>query len=171
MTILNFYKVEDRFYAGEYPFAVDNINAKNKLRVLDALRISHAIDLTENNELIPYSQHIPRVCHYRFSIQDRSIPGSIDKTKGLMNYMKTILDGGGVLYVHCRGGVGRTGVIIACWFAYNGLSPAESLEKLNLLWKECPKSVRRKHCPEYTWQEQFIYDFDKYLNNHDLQKM
>lgn len=40
MIVLNFYKVEDYIYAGEYPFAIDTYTAKNKLIVLNADHIA-----------------------------------------------------------------------------------------------------------------------------------
>ena len=81
-----------------------------------------------------------------------------------MEHMREKIDHNRTIYLHCWGGVGRTGTIVACWFVYHGYTFEEALGHLNNLWKECPKSTRRTHCPEYKHQEDFVKHFDNYLH-------
>jgi protein-tyrosine phosphatase len=37
---------------------------------------------------------------------------------------------GGITYVHCRGGVCRTGLAVACWLQERGQTPDEALTDL-----------------------------------------
>lgn len=165
MIVLNFYKVENNIYAGEYPFAIDLYIAKNKLHVLNALHITHIVDLTESGELLDYSYDLRDIKHYRFPIKDRNIPDSFDNVYNLMAYIDDAKSENGTIYIHCWGGVGRTGTIVACWLVYNGMSANEALAHLNELWKSCPKSRRRPYCPEHGCQIDFIKQFEIYIKN------
>ncbi|MDD2367052.1 MAG: protein-tyrosine phosphatase family protein [Desulfuromonadaceae bacterium] len=62
---------------------------------------------------------------------------------------------GEIVYLHCWGGVGRTGVIVGCWLSRHGFTGDAALARLKELWQECPKSSHRKS-PETTEQEQYI---------------
>jgi protein-tyrosine phosphatase len=64
------------------------------------------------------------------------------------------------VYVHCWGGVGRTGAIICCWLARHGYDGAAAVEKLRELWKACPKS-RLRSSPETFEQERYILDWNE----------
>ena len=58
-----------------------------------------------------------------------------------VEHMVTVLDAvdqhlrqGGNVYVHCWGGLGRTGTVVACWMIRHGLvSPEDALEELTRL--------------------------------------
>ncbi len=67
---------------------------------------------------------------------------------------RSIADDGRV-YVHCWGGVGRTGVIVGCWLARHGFPGDQALVRLRELWRQCPKS-RYRQSPETREQEQYI---------------
>jgi protein-tyrosine phosphatase len=62
---------------------------------------------------------------------------------------------GEMVYVHCWGGVGRTGVVIGCWLARNGSMGESALLRLRQLWQHCPKS-RTRQSPETAEQEGYI---------------
>lgn len=136
---LNYYKVEDSIYAGEYPFAVNQMLGIKKLDVLKQIGVTTIIDLTECGELFDYSNTLCNINHYRFPIKDRNIPNSLEKVYNLMSYIDNAKSENGTIYIHCWGGVGRTGTIVACWLVYNGQAAKEALAHLNELWKSCPK--------------------------------
>lgn len=70
------------------------------------------------------------------------------------------------VYIHCWGGVGRTGTIVACLYAYmmkdDGLSTNElyelAMQKLRDSFKRCPKSKYRT-IPDTQEQCAFIKRF------------
>lgn len=169
LPVLNYYKVEERIYAGEYPFAVNQMLGIKKLDVLNDLRVSTIIDLTENGELYQYTTSIGTNCtHYRFPIKDRNIPDSFDNVYNLMEYIDNAKSENGTIYIHCWGGVGRTGTIVACWLVYNGMSAKVALAHLNELWKSCPKSNRRPYCPDHGCQIDFIKQFELYIKKNKI---
>lgn len=157
------FKVCERFFAGEYPGDKTSEAAQSKIRRFLNKGFTHFIDLTEKGELISYRQFLPEdVSYCRFPIKDGSFPKDEMAVASLMETIKQILSAPtNKLYLHCRGGVGRTGVIVACW--YGTLSSSdEALDKLQTMFKDNPKSAWRK-IPENQSQVAFVRRFvDKY---------
>ena len=46
--------------------------------------------------------------------------------------------------MHCWGGVGRTGLVVACWLQEHGRTREASLDELTTLWKTTEKSAWRE---------------------------
>ncbi len=150
-----------KLLAGEYPGAKDEESARKKVHSIVQSGITAFIDLTEENEgLLPYSHLVGPASHQRFPIRDVSTPGSKAKTVGTLNAIDYHIGQGGVVYLHCWGGVGRTGVIVGCWLARHGLKGEAALAKLRELWLQCPKSVTR-NSPETLAQEQYIVQWEE----------
>jgi protein-tyrosine phosphatase len=145
-----------RFLAGEYPRDKDEESSQAKINALILSGITAFIDLTAENEgLLPYSGLLETASHQRFPIRDVSIPNSTDITAAILDTIDHNLRQERVVYLHCWGGVGRTGVIVGCWLSRHGFKGEAALARLHELWKQCPKSAYRKS-PETTEQEQYI---------------
>lgn len=159
--ILNSYQVDTNVYAGEYPGDLHNPAEKVKLFV--NFGITHFIDLTEEGELNQYSQYLPdAIAHCRFPIQDVSVPNGCKIVYELMKFIDSVLTNqNNRIYIHCWGGVGRTGVIVGCYYVYRGESYKQAISHLRESFKQCPKSERRQ-TPETRDQEEFINDFAHY---------
>ena len=93
--------------------------------------------------------------HQRFPIRDVSTPASIEQTSEILDTIDHHILHGEIVYLHCWGGVGRTGVIVGCWLSRHGFAGDAALGRLRVLWQECPKSTRR-NSPETKEQEQYI---------------
>lgn len=160
--ILNSFKVDVRFYAGEYPGDKPNNleSDRSKLQLFLDQGFTHFIDLTEEGELSPYSQWLPvGVCYQRFPIRDVSVPSDVEGVVSLIDSIYTILsDAGHKLYLHCRGGVGRTGMIVGCWYARKGMDLLSALQKTRQAFSDCPKAKSRQ-IPETPEQVAFIGNF------------
>lgn len=162
-------------YAGEYPGAKDKEECR--MKVQDPLawdKFCHFYDLTETGELTPYACYLKEQQHYhRFPIPDCGIPSSTVSVRRLIEeiiYNATHKDSyygnKGKTYIHCWGGVGRTGTIVACLYAYllkdKGLTKEEiyqqAMQHLYDSFSRCPKSKYRK-IPDTQEQEEFIKAF------------
>lgn len=172
VPIKNSYLVNRKLniYAGEYPG--DKDDEKCRLKMLGSWnRFQHFYDLTEEGELNPYSQYLKSwQQHHRLPIPDVSIPSNTETVRRLI---EEIVDHGrqsefghGDVYIHCWGGVGRTGTIVACLYAYllkdQDLSANEiyesAMRQLNDSFTRCPKSKYRI-TPETAEQRLFIKKF------------
>ncbi len=79
--------------------------------------------------------------------------------------MRAILDAidqhheaGRVVYVHCWGGIGRTGMTVGCWLVRHGLAPAEALARVNDGFRSIPKLARMpgRTSPDTSAQTQVV---------------
>ena len=139
-----YWVVPSKLLAGEYPRNKDAQSSHAKIRALLHAGVTAFIDLTEAEEgLYPYTAWIGTASHQRFPIRDGSIPTSPDRTIAVLDAIDHHSARGQLVYVHCWGGVGRTGVIIGCWLARHGLGGEAALIHLRELWRHCPKSVSR----------------------------
>ena len=113
-----YWMVPGRFLAGEYPRNLDTPSSIEKLARLTAAGVSAFIDLTEDQEpLKPYAYLLNGPSHERFGIRDRHAPATDELTKHALDAIDRHLEAGRTVYVHCWGGVGRTGTIIGCWLS------------------------------------------------------
>lgn len=162
VPIYNSYKVTDWLYAGEYPGDKGADGAEMKIRQCLDFGITHFIDLTEEGELIPYEPLINGRAEYtRFPIRDVSVPNDTESVRELMEKIKGWHNENPLakFYIHCWGGVGRTGVIVACFLGYFcHLDSERAIQKLRLLFGKCPKSVSRV-TPETFEQVDFVCRF------------
>ena len=65
------------------------------------------------------------------------------------------LDDGRTVYLHCWGGVGRTGTVVGCWLVRHGRTGDEALQQLEEWWQGVAKVRRKPQSPETP--EQFRY--------------
>ena len=148
-------------YAGEYPGDKYGEKATEKLKRMYHFGIRHFIDLTEEGELCPYNHLLPSDTTYtRFPIPDCGVPKSIESVRRLLLRIEELKKMDGYVYVHCWGGVGRTGTIAACYLFQNEEEPDlnKTLEVLRGRFSEMPKSAYRE-TPETKEQIDFIEQF------------
>lgn len=158
--------------ACEYPWTPANPN-KPKLFALLRAGVRTFIDLTESGELRPYHGEVLTSCaevlgidmqtieFHRFPIPDHSLPKSADFMYPLMEVLRDNERRGRITAVHCRGGIGRTGVVIGCWLvesrrAKNG---EEALAVIARKWKTVDKCKKYPHSPETGAQFDFVLRF------------
>lgn len=148
-------------YAGEYPGDKNGEFARHKIEQMYHFGIRHFIDLTEEGELCPYSHLLPSDTTYtRFPIRDCGAPKSIESLQRLLLRIDELKKMDGYVYVHCWGGVGRTGTIVACYLSQNWEESdlSHTLEALRRNFSEMPKSAYRE-TPETKEQIDFIEQF------------
>jgi hypothetical protein len=155
-----------RFLAGEYPAAAYIERARERLNQLLESGIDTFIDLTLPNELPPYlpllleqaKKRDVQIQYRRFTIIDRSIPmGGMMTT--ILNAIDKSLAEGHNIYLHCWGGIGRTGLTVGCYLVRRGLTGKQALALLAEWWKDVPKSAYNPRTPETDRQVEYILNW------------
>lgn len=155
-----YWVIPGRFAAGEYPGAKDPEDATAKLRALLGAGIDHFIDLTARHELAPYASIADEeaerlgitVVHERHPIPDVSVPPSEHAMSKILDSIDDALEDGKTVYVHCWGGVGRTGTVVGCWLVRHGWLYRAALNQITEWWSGTQKADRLPHSPE-TWEQ------------------
>ena len=148
-------------YAGEYPGAKEENASKLKVAQLYRFGVRHFVDLTEEGELCPYESLLPSdATHYRFPIKDVSVPTDVEAVHRLLHKIDEWEKTGGYVYIHCWGGVGRTGTIAACYLLHKMAHPdaAQALKMMQARFATMPKS-KHKVSPETQAQVAFVHQF------------
>jgi protein-tyrosine phosphatase len=147
-----------RLCAGEYPYARDPGEAAEKLRRIRSAGIDTFIDLTEEDEygLAPYAQELDGLEHMRLSIPDLNVP-PIERMREILDTIDEALSRGRTVYVHCYGGVGRTGTVIACHLVRPGTPAQDALASIAEWRRETPDGHRES--PETPEQRRFVEDW------------
>jgi protein-tyrosine phosphatase len=129
--------------------------------------ITFFVDLTtERDGLEPYQPLLleeatrmqKHVEYRRMAIRDRSIPTTEAMQKILDTINQALAQGHGV-YVHCWGGVGRTGTVVGCYLVRHGAAGQAALAELKRLRSVLPPGERELRVPETGEQDQFILDW------------
>ena len=140
------YWVVPGFLAGNYPRTQFEDSSRDKMRrILDA-GVTCFLDLTTRYDpLLPYEQLVEQLAgsaavRSHFPVPDMSIPGSAEQTRDILDTIDQVREEGGTVYVHCWGGVGRTGTIVGCWLVRHGMTPEDALARVAELWESRPDS-------------------------------
>jgi protein-tyrosine phosphatase len=154
------------FLAGEYPrIKRSKQKSEQKIKKLLSAGVNCFIDLTELGELEPYDHLVKQLSNEtvltkRFPIRDISIPYSHQQTIEILDTIDTVIEQKKTIYMHCWGGVGRTGTIAGCWLARHLGRGEAALNKLHELWGYCQKSKRRIS-PETYEQEDYVRNWSE----------
>lgn len=153
------------FLAGEYPRTPDEASSKARLAALLDAGVRRFLDLTEERDgLEPYAPMLAgiatgrgiRVDYQRHPIRDAGIP-SPDGMRAILQALRT--PAAGVTYIHCWGGIGRTGTVAGCLLVEAGFSAEEALGQIARKWASVAKYPWRRQSPETGEQCQFIRDW------------
>lgn len=158
-----YWVIPGRLLAGEYPGALDESGTALRLAAFRESGVSFFLDLTEPHELPDYRHLVEgftnatgRICRYqRLPIPDFSVP-SPARMREVLEVIAAALVEGHVVYVHCWGGIGRTGTVIGCHLATTGLSGNQALATVQRLYSDMEKSTRRPRSPETAEQADFV---------------
>lgn len=168
------YYVGGKLFAGEYPGDKYGELAEAKLKRMHHFGVRHFIDLTEEGELRPYHQLLPGDTTYlRFPIRDVDVPESVEVVHQLIDKIEYMSQQGGYTYIHCWGGVGRTGTIVACYKARQMKEPTlgEALTAMQSNFSNMPKASHRKS-PDTQAQIDFVHRFvNSYKQREEMLKM
>jgi hypothetical protein len=121
---------EGRFLAGPYPHSRDRITQ------LGGLGVTLFLDLTEPGEYgsLPYDELLGGAERaVRKPMRDFTAPRH-DEMREILDVIDSELAAGGVVYyLHCYGGIGRTGTVVGCYLVRHGTPPDAALEAIGRL--------------------------------------
>jgi len=164
------YWVDENLMAGFYPAEDDYRGTYLKLRGYLRAGVQCFIDLTEpgerrftktRDELQPYQQTLEDVgadlgidvVYKRFDIVDVSIP-TVEEMDRILTAIQVAQQRGMKVYVHCRGGFGRTGTVVGCYLREQGFSSQGALDRINELRRGLEKESYAS--PEAWTQIEFV---------------
>ena len=140
-----------RLLGGEYPIARDPVEARVKLARIVNAGVDVFVDLTTSDDpLEPYEELIAEVAGgrevrcLRHPIPDMDVTDPATMTR-ILDAIDDALLGGRTVYVHCWGGVGRTGTVIGCWLARHGMDGDAALRRVGELFATVSEQKRRDH--------------------------
>ncbi|KAH9972519.1 protein-tyrosine phosphatase-like protein [Russula compacta] len=172
--IPNSYWATPLLVACEYPWTPTSAIRSQKIDQLLRAGVRTFIDLTECGELSPYephlSEHLARlgippseVEYYSFPIPDRCLPRSVGYVRQILSVLRDNASRGRITAVHCRGGIGRTGLVVGCWLVESGAveDGAAALRFIAEEWKSVEKCRRFPQSPETGGQCDFVLNFER----------
>ena len=158
-NISNFYK---KSFFGGYP-------TQNEVHELQKeLQISVFVDLTSGYESMttPYTTDCTYIKYY---IMDKGIPKNIIKFTSMIYNIINLIKTRNV-YIHCKGGHGRSGIVVACLLVIlKSLSPEQAILETTRIHNErknMKQIWRQMGSPQTTYQKNFVINYFKpyYIN-------
>jgi hypothetical protein len=127
----SYWAVPGRLLAGYYPGDLDPALAERKLTALVRCGVELVINLMEADEVNwlgkPFADYRPTLeglarsagravrCE-RMPIRDADVP-TVAQMRAILDTVERANAEGQIVYVHCLGGIGRTGTVVGCYLA------------------------------------------------------
>jgi hypothetical protein len=147
----SYWVIPERLLAGPYPLAW----GEDATPALRGAGIDCFVDLTRSGEygIAPYSGLVGECEHTRHPIADGGCPAA-EEMHAILDTIDLALDRSRGVYVHCLGGIGRTGTVVGCHLVRHGMQPGEALETI-AAWRAGIAGGERRS-PETDAQERFV---------------
>jgi protein-tyrosine phosphatase len=113
--------------AGPYPGGRGLTPAEERIGQVLGVGITCFVDLTQEGDLPPYTSSLPEgITYHRRPIRDFDIPTREDMRR-ILDTIDASIANGQKVYVHCHGGIGRTGTVVGCYLVRHGMTGAQAL--------------------------------------------
>ena len=91
---------------------------------------------------------------HHFPVEDFTAP-TLDQTADACGIIETSIAGGNGVLVHCNAGIGRTGTLLACFLAHQGVEPEAAVRRIRA---ERPMSLETREqiiivTKYYAWKQ------------------
>jgi hypothetical protein len=155
---------DGRLIAGQYPGSADPDTARQRIGALLGAGVRTFINLTEEDEpLEPYDDLLGEearnrnieVRHVRVPIRDAHIPRP-GVMEDILDLIRSEQEAGRIPYVHCWGGIGRTGTVVGCHLVEQGHSPQEALAMVQSFFETYGRTYAPYRSPETNAQCDFV---------------
>jgi predicted protein tyrosine phosphatase len=165
------YLVRPGLFAGEYPGHADPDTTRSRLLELASQGVQTYIDLTTPQDralgLQPYDVHFEEIhaatginpARHSFGIVDMGLPSDLAQMRSVLDLIHQELAAGRTCYVHCWGGIGRTGTVVGCWLREMGLDGESALAEVQRLYSShmpAEKLTRNPNSPQRPAQMRYV---------------
>ena len=169
-TIRNYWVIEGKFLAGAYPGSPNETNHRQRIEELWGAGMRTFVNLIEEDETNSSGQRFSRyddilrelarqageqVAHLRFPVRDLSVP-SLDGMRSILDAVDLGLAADRPVYLHCFGGVGRTGTAVCCWLLRHGLAEPQDVIKVLYDLRQADHQTKGRKAPETSEQITFV---------------
>lgn len=146
--------VDNLGYFGNYPSQTD-------INYMESIGIHYFIDLTSEQDNLTAYNISSKSFKVNLSILDRKIPYDIFNFTLLILKSVQLLKDNKKIYIHCKGGHGRSGILVACVLKlYLNITSEEAIQLTTKFHNE-RKGVREKWkkmgCPQTYGQKKFVH--------------
>jgi hypothetical protein len=121
------YFIEEKALFGSFP-------SQDKINVLEELGVILFVDLTVPNES-KTNKYVTKAEYINFPIDDYNVPNDMASFSTFVYKICNLIQNLELekkIYVHCRGGHGRSGVVVSCILAeYFNISSEEAMSQCN----------------------------------------
>jgi hypothetical protein len=163
----SYWVIPGRLLAGEYPIGSDYTDARARLARFREAGVNYFIDLTEKGELPAYRHLLPVYTKYQNSpIADTCVPATVSQVSQLLSDIRAAVKADRCTYVHCRAGIGRTGLIVGCYLADAAGNGKSVLKELNELWQQSERARSWPTIPQTAEQTEYIRRWPKLAASH-----
>jgi len=153
-----------RLLAGAHPCFVAASEAPELLRSLADSGVEVFLDLTEEGEAAGYDSWVRSQTgpsgrpsdYFRLGFRDMSVP-SVQHMARVLDRVDDALREGRATYVHCLGGLGRTGMVVGCHLVRHGIAGDEALVEIERLRQPLKNAFSLS--PVTNAQRRFVYDW------------
>ena len=130
MPLPTHYAVGEGLIAGGYPALAESVEG------LERAGVTVFVDLTHPSDPLPsYAPFLNGAHRIAHPIPDMGTP-TAGHVMQILDDVDDIRGGGGTAYVHCWGGIGRTGTIVGCWLVRHGLDEGDAIATIARLRSE-----------------------------------
>ena len=150
-----YWVIPGRLMAGEYPIVRDPQAGRQKLSAILAAGIDEFLDLTGPADRLEPYHHLDNFGHRQMTIRDMDVP-QVDHMREILAHLSQRLEEGRTVYVHCWGGIGRTGTVVGCHLIETGLTAEQALAHIAERWQTVEKYHRCPCSPQTQAQFDFV---------------
>lgn len=174
----SYWVIPGKILAGAFPGDKDPSTTRVKLKGLFDAGVRCIINLMETDETnhagnpfadytkpfqdIAGEYHAKVICQ-RFPIQDLGLPDPAKMTL-ILDTVDHFVDAGKPVYIHCWGGIGRTGTTVGCYLMSHKMADPDSvIDKIRLL--RCKDAAGHRPSPETSEQVKFVKNWPTLSDN------
>ncbi|HRP35052.1 MAG TPA: protein-tyrosine phosphatase family protein [Gammaproteobacteria bacterium] len=161
-----------RLLAGEHPGHWDESVVRRRIVGLLDAGIRVFIDLSARADgVYPYHEQLNKICRDRGAVSEYlwrplpefEVPEHPDDVAHILRVIKTAIDSGDRVYLHCNDGVGRTGMVAGCWLVERGFDPEDALDELARRFAAMNKSRHYRCTPSSGLQAEWVENWEPAL--------